>query len=71
MHKIRELEILHEGGSAYSSRSSAYTRHEYDRPKVSEESDRVDEFLPCHYFDYMAGTSTAGYVRKSRSCTAR
>jgi hypothetical protein len=24
------------------------------------ESERVDEYLPCHYFDYVAGTSTGG-----------
>ncbi|CVK85067.1 uncharacterized protein FMAN_16033 [Fusarium mangiferae] len=59
MHKIRELEFCHEDGIAYSSSSSSYTRHEYGMPRILEDSARVDKFLPCHYFDYMAGTSTA------------
>ncbi|KAH7269050.1 acyl transferase/acyl hydrolase/lysophospholipase [Fusarium redolens] len=60
MHRIRELELLHPDGPAYSSSSCSWTRNENGIPGVLEESDRIDEFLPCHYFDYMAGTSTGG-----------
>ena len=31
--------------------------------RVVSPADRVDDFLPCHYFDYIAGTSTGGYVQ--------
>lgn len=24
----------------------------------------LDNFLPCHYFDYIAGTSTGGYAER-------
>ncbi|KAF4432635.1 hypothetical protein FACUT_8323 [Fusarium acutatum] len=60
MHEIREFEIYHEDGPAYSSSSAPWTCPKIGFPRVSEESDRVDEFLPCHYYDYMAGTSTGG-----------
>jgi hypothetical protein len=28
------------------------------------------QYLPCHYFDYIAGTSTGGYVPESRQMPA-
>ncbi|KAK2488275.1 hypothetical protein H9L39_02202 [Fusarium oxysporum f. sp. albedinis] len=59
MHRIRELELYHPHGPAYSSGSSySWIRPENGIPKVLEDSERVDEFLPCHYFDYMIGSST-------------
>jgi hypothetical protein len=30
-------------------------------------SNPLDEYLPCHYFDYIVGTSTGGYIIKLHS----
>ncbi|RBA12697.1 hypothetical protein FPRO05_04147 [Fusarium proliferatum] len=46
---------IHPEGPAFSSRSIG---DKY--PSTLSDSNRVDEYLPCHYFDYMAGTSTGG-----------
>lgn len=32
------------------------------KEKTRKELNRRDVFLPCHYFDYIAGTSTGGFV---------
>jgi hypothetical protein len=37
-----------------------------ERPVIATSTDGLDEsdlFLPCHYFNYIGGTSTGGYVR--------
>lgn len=63
MLKIREVE--RSSGDCLGSSSSAYPwigLGNEDNPTDDnrENSDRVDDFLPCHYFDYIAGTSTGG-----------
>ncbi|KAH6887726.1 acyl transferase/acyl hydrolase/lysophospholipase [Thelonectria olida] len=61
MIRIREVEMGHPGGPVLTSGS--YPWDGCDNTTLSKEtasSDRVDDFLPCHYFDYMAGTSTGG-----------
>ncbi|KAL9565578.1 hypothetical protein ACKAV7_009760 [Fusarium commune] len=60
MHEIRQLEIYHEDGPAYFSSSFSWTSYESGQPAILKVSDRIDEFLPCHYFDYMFGSSTGG-----------
>ncbi|KAF5548233.1 hypothetical protein FMEXI_4797 [Fusarium mexicanum] len=55
MYRIRDLEIIHPEGPAFSSRSIGDKYH-----SALSDSKKVDEYLPCHYFDYMAGTSTGG-----------
>ncbi|KAL7762717.1 hypothetical protein ACKLNR_009252 [Fusarium oxysporum f. sp. zingiberi] len=62
MQRIRELEIDHPDSPAYSSSSYPWMGNRDDRPSGPVESSRADEFLPCHYFDYMAGVSTGGQV---------
>ncbi|EWZ52500.1 acyl transferase/acyl hydrolase/lysophospholipase [Fusarium oxysporum Fo47] len=60
MHQIMVLELTHPDGPSYSCGSVPWTEDESGVPELPKESDRVDGFLPCHYFDYMAGTSTGG-----------
>ncbi|KAF4946475.1 hypothetical protein FGADI_11113 [Fusarium gaditjirri] len=61
MHRIMVLERTHPDGPAYLSRDSIWTtRDETGVPEAPEESDKLDGFVPCHYFDYVAGTSTGG-----------
>ncbi|KAF5972829.1 hypothetical protein FBULB1_8557 [Fusarium bulbicola] len=61
MVRIRELELGHE---EYRAPSSDFYRWngapEENIVGVNPEPDRVDKYLPCHYFDYIAGTSTGG-----------
>ncbi|KAH7190863.1 acyl transferase/acyl hydrolase/lysophospholipase [Fusarium oxysporum] len=63
MRRIRVLELDHPDGPAYSSSSYPWMGQRNDLPSGPIESHRVDDFLPCHYFDYMAGTSTGGQPR--------
>ncbi|KAF4477200.1 Calcium-independent phospholipase A2-gamma [Fusarium agapanthi] len=61
MIRIRELERNHEEYRAYSSESYRWNgAPEENIVEDNPESDRVDRYLPCHYFDYVAGTSTGG-----------
>ncbi|KAF4461326.1 Calcium-independent phospholipase A2-gamma [Fusarium albosuccineum] len=61
MLEIRRLELLHEEYPAPSSDYYPWMEGSWHGPvKVDREPERVDEYLPCHYFDYMAGTSTGG-----------
>ncbi|KAJ3530581.1 hypothetical protein NM208_g9266 [Fusarium decemcellulare] len=61
MLQIRRLELEHE---EYQATSSAYYPWkggpQSEHVSVDPEPERIDEYLPCHYFDYMAGTSTGG-----------
>lgn len=54
MHEIEGIERTHPDGAHYSS---------FDYPWRGEPnpSDVDGQYLPCHYFDYVAGTSTGGY----------
>jgi patatin-like phospholipase/acyl hydrolase len=59
MSKIRELEQQWPDDGAQVQSSGDYPWRE----NVSSDSDSTDssnQFYPCHYFDYMAGTSTGG-----------
>ncbi|KAI1063832.1 hypothetical protein LB506_005398 [Fusarium annulatum] len=61
MTRIRELEYQHQDyrasdSSFYRWKGALEDNHLEDDP----EPERVDEYLPCHYFDYVAGTSTGG-----------
>ncbi|KAG9501602.1 hypothetical protein J7337_007293 [Fusarium musae] len=61
MLRIRELEHGHEDYRAPSS--DFYRWNGVPEENIAAdypESDRVDRYLPCHYFDYVAGTSTGG-----------
>ncbi|KAI1011896.1 hypothetical protein LB503_004334 [Fusarium chuoi] len=62
MIQIRELEQKHKDYKA--PRSSFYRWMGVpDDDGIIEgnpEPERVDKYLPCHYFDYIAGTSTGG-----------
>lgn len=51
MEKIKEQETIN--GQATSSSDYPWM----DRKKAQTSG----TFLPCHYFDYFAGTSTGGY----------
>ncbi|KAF5626091.1 calcium-independent phospholipase A2-gamma [Fusarium sp. NRRL 52700] len=61
MIRIRELEHDHE---EYRAPSSDFYRWngapEENIVEDNSKPDRVDKYLPCHYFDYVAGTSTGG-----------
>jgi hypothetical protein len=62
MYRIQAIELRHPDGPSYSSSDSSWpSRDKRDAPpEVSEESGPIGDFLPCHYFDYVAGVSTGG-----------
>ncbi|KAF5010853.1 hypothetical protein FDECE_3026 [Fusarium decemcellulare] len=61
MFEIRKLELRHHEYPAPSSDYYPWMGGSWNGPvRVDPEPERVDEYLPCHYFDYMAGTSTGG-----------
>lgn len=64
MIRIRGLELRHDEGPALTSSSYPWMRHEEEASREGIEesiaSARVDDFVPCHYFDFMAGISTGG-----------
>ncbi|RKL36564.1 hypothetical protein BFJ72_g8113 [Fusarium proliferatum] len=62
MHRIRELENDHPDGPVYSSSSYPWMGDQSGIPSEPGRSDQIDEFLPCHYFDYTVGMSTGGQV---------
>ena len=72
MHKIAELERPRALNSFHplipqnsiSEASVELPRHPLIMPgEMDEESlRRTSQYLPCHYFDYIAGTSTGGFV---------
>ncbi|KAM0491744.1 hypothetical protein ACHAP8_010373 [Fusarium lateritium] len=60
MNTIRTLERQH-SEPALSSRFYSWMGPSHDGSiGATEDPERVDEYLPCHYFDYVAGTSTGG-----------
>ncbi|KAF9774194.1 hypothetical protein IL306_007870 [Fusarium sp. DS 682] len=61
MTRIRQLELEHPDYRATSSSFYPWMgAPERGTVPGSANSERVDEYLPCHYFDYVAGTSTGG-----------
>ncbi|EKJ69740.1 hypothetical protein FPSE_10056 [Fusarium pseudograminearum CS3096] len=60
MTTIRTLERQHEDPAPSSSYYSWMRPSNQRTTEANADSDRVDEYLPCHYFDYIAGTSTGG-----------
>ncbi|KAF4342803.1 calcium-independent phospholipase A2-gamma [Fusarium beomiforme] len=61
MTRIRTLELQHPDYRATSSSFYPWMRTpENGSNEVNTNLERVDEYLPCHYFDYVAGTSTGG-----------
>lgn len=67
MTTIRTLERQHEDPAPSSCCYSWMRPSNHRTTEATADSDRVDEYLPCHYFDYVAGTSTGGFVISSRS----
>lgn len=69
MTRIRDIELHHLEGPVQSSVSYPWMGSDVRDAAGADEppnvSDLVDDFLPCHYFDYMVGTSTGGYVTNS------
>src|SRR5947199_7725882 len=60
MHQIAKIERT-ENPAASSSASSALIDSPEQSAKVaSGQSSERASFLPCHYFDYIAGTSSGG-----------
>lgn len=57
MEKISELEAAKQDLAGTNVSSS------YFYPWKKDQNHIPSEFLPCHYFDYIAGTSTGGYER--------
>lgn len=65
MIKIQELEYSTEHGSHSVEYSRSYPWSSHDNAESNgpvSHTESLDDFLPCHYFDYIAGTSTGGYV---------
>lgn len=66
MDEIKTIEENHEGGSHTSSFDVEAESESHDESQQGggEESYKAPKkgFWPCHYFDYMFGTSTGGYV---------
>lgn len=60
MTRIRDIEREHEDPAYKSSSYPWMGQREQNANEDNPESERVDDFLPCHYFDYVAGTSTGG-----------
>ncbi|EMT67046.1 Calcium-independent phospholipase A2-gamma [Fusarium odoratissimum] len=60
MTRIRDIERNHEDPAPSSTYYPWMGKREQDANEDNPESERVDKFLPCHYFDYVAGTSTGG-----------
>ncbi|KAM0237001.1 hypothetical protein ACHAP5_009197 [Fusarium lateritium] len=60
MTQIRHIERNHEDPARKSSYYPWMGEREQNANEDNPESERVDEYLPCHYFDYVAGTSTGG-----------
>ncbi|KAF4458112.1 Calcium-independent phospholipase A2-gamma [Fusarium austroafricanum] len=61
---MTQIRILELGHTDYSAPSSSFYpwmgATENGSDQANPDSERVDEYLPCHYFDYIAGTSTGG-----------
>ncbi|CAH0046492.1 unnamed protein product [Clonostachys solani] len=61
MIAIRRIETSYPEYPVTSSMSYPWMEDEDQTVnRASEATGRVDAFLPCHYFDYLAGTSTGG-----------
>ncbi|KLP20420.1 uncharacterized protein LW94_14864 [Fusarium fujikuroi] len=66
MHRIRELENDHPDGPVYSSSSYPWMGDQSGIPSEPGRPDQIDEFLPCHYFDYIAGIWSAMMLGRFR-----
>ncbi|KAF5563172.1 calcium-independent phospholipase A2-gamma [Fusarium napiforme] len=60
MARIRDIERNHDEPAYKSSYYPWMGNREQNPSEDNPESERVDDYLPCHYFDYVAGTSTGG-----------
>ena len=78
MEKIAELERTYPGDPARTSfhpctpplgPSSFSGSSDSQQSSISDVADNC--WLPCHYFDYMAGTSTGGQVCTFRCVISR
>ena len=72
MERISVLEMSGDFGPAHDSSfcSASRTNTREPRPENSIEAtphSAEAQYLPCHYFDYMVGTSTGGYEATRRS----
>ncbi|KAI1802871.1 FabD/lysophospholipase-like protein [Daldinia bambusicola] len=59
MLKIKEIETEDTDGGICSSSDYSWMGTYPSKESASNES-TLNDFLPCHYFDYIAGTSTGG-----------
>lgn len=59
MSKIQTFEENWTGEGGWVNSSFEYPWREKE-PLKSGFTDSTNQFYPCHYFDYMAGTSTGG-----------
>jgi hypothetical protein len=67
MNTIKFIEENFSDGEGKISRAMSSFHPQNEPPNLSHIRDREDEgdvsgghFLPCHYFDYICGTSTGG-----------
>ncbi|CAM1502760.1 Fc.00g075360.m01.CDS01 [Cosmosporella sp. VM-42] len=63
MMRIQEIELAPPDGQipAHYSRIYPWMGNEfYEENEIGKQSACLDNFLPCHYFDYISGTSTGG-----------
>ncbi|OCL12827.1 FabD/lysophospholipase-like protein [Glonium stellatum] len=60
MSTVREMEESH--GTLYSAQSLLPDNDVDSKEKRCSESRLKGVFLPCHYFDYITGTSTGGII---------
>ncbi|KAF2269648.1 FabD/lysophospholipase-like protein [Lojkania enalia] len=64
MEEVARIEQDFEGAQAKSSSDIPWRKHRSDEESIaeSEVTPSVDNFLPCHYFDYICGTSLGGVI---------
>ena len=62
MRKIKEIEATHPDGPATCSSHPKVPPQPTESAPLNDNEDPSKTFYPCHYFDYMFGTSTGGLI---------